>query len=275
MNKVTLFSLLVLCGTALSWGQQGVPEEAVRHMTKGEAAVETAQSQGDYQSAISEFKQACLLAPNWPDPYYNLASVQETAGEYEEAIKNFQKYLTLAPNAEDAADVQKRIYKLEYKRDRSNIEGIWKADPNKLAVKCDPTACVFGKGHLMQMLSMFDDMQLEVRKSAKGLEARILTSRYRYSNMLPDGPFSPIEHDGDVVRMLGLTLYTCKAVIMEDNCPLEVKLVLRQSAADVLEGTVDASGGINAIVNYQGFQYEYRGFTGTGTMVFQKDNSGK
>ena len=92
-----------------------VPEEAQRYMARGMAAVEMAKTPKDYERAVREFVQAAKLAPNWPDVYFNLGSVQAKAGNYGEAMRYYKRYLELAPNAPDAAKVREEIYKLEYR----------------------------------------------------------------------------------------------------------------------------------------------------------------
>ena len=97
---------------------QTIPEEARRHMARGQAAVEMAKSSEDYEAAIREFQEAARLAPDWPDPYFNLGLVQEKAGKFREAIASLNRYFQLAPNAPDAAKIQEQIYKLEYKAEQ-------------------------------------------------------------------------------------------------------------------------------------------------------------
>jgi len=92
-----------------------VSEEAQRYMARGMAAVEMAKTPKDYERAVREFEQAAKLAPNWPDVYFNLGSVQAKAGNYGEAMRHYKRYLELAPNAPDAAKVREEIYKLEYR----------------------------------------------------------------------------------------------------------------------------------------------------------------
>jgi hypothetical protein len=97
---------------------QGIPEEARRFMLRGMAAVEMAKTPKDYERAVREFEQAAKLAPNWPDVYFNLGSVQAKAGNYGEAMRHYKRYLELAPNASDAAKVREEIYKLEYQAEQ-------------------------------------------------------------------------------------------------------------------------------------------------------------
>ncbi len=106
-----------------------VSNEARRYMSRGIAAAEMAKSASDYDLAVKEFEKAARLAPDWPDIYYNLGSVQAKAGDLTSAMKSFQRYLDLAPESPDAAKVQEELFKLEYRRDReklaTTLAGTW------------------------------------------------------------------------------------------------------------------------------------------------------
>ena len=123
MSRLVLIAAMIVCLLLLqSVSHAGaVSEEARRHMARGQAAVEMAKSPVELEDAIKEFQEASRLAPNWPDPYYNLALLQEKTGKLKEAVASLKQYLRLAPNAPDAAKVKERIYKLEYKAERENI----------------------------------------------------------------------------------------------------------------------------------------------------------
>lgn len=95
-----------------------VSEEAKRYMARGIAATEMAKSPEDYDSAIKEFQKAIEIAPNWPDPRYNLGLVQEKSGRLGEAVASLKEYLRLAPNDPDAPKIREQIYKLEYKAEQ-------------------------------------------------------------------------------------------------------------------------------------------------------------
>ena len=110
-----MLCLVVMSGMA---GAQTIPEEARRHMARGQAAVEIAKSQDDYNAAIKEFQAASRLAPGWPDPWYSLALVQEKTGKLKEATGSLKEYLRLAPNAPNAVKIREHIYKLEYKAEQ-------------------------------------------------------------------------------------------------------------------------------------------------------------
>ena len=99
-----------------------VPEEAMRHIGRGQAAVEMAKRPEDYDRAIGEFKKAVSFAPWLSDGYYNLGVMQEKAGKFNEAINSFRLYLLAAPSSPDAQKVQTRIYALEYKAEQQREE---------------------------------------------------------------------------------------------------------------------------------------------------------
>src|SRR5512145_2164140 len=97
-----LFMAALLAAWSAAAAAQNVPEEARRYMVRGIAAVEMAKSTGDYVLAALEFEKAAKLAPDWPDVYYSLGSVQAKMGDSASAIKSYQRYLELAPRSPDA-----------------------------------------------------------------------------------------------------------------------------------------------------------------------------
>lgn len=106
---------IIMAGIASA---QAIPEEARRHLARGEAAMEMAKSPDEYMPAIEEFQNAVRLAPHWPAAHYNLGLVYEKTGKLTEAIACFKEYLRLSPNASDAAQIRERIYKLEYRAEQ-------------------------------------------------------------------------------------------------------------------------------------------------------------
>jgi len=87
-------------------------------MARGMAAVEMAKSPEEYGSAMREFQEASRLAPDWPDPHYNLGLVQEKSGKFREAVASLKEYLRLTPDAPDASNIKELIYKLKYKAEQ-------------------------------------------------------------------------------------------------------------------------------------------------------------
>ena len=107
---------IIMAGIASA---QTIPEEARRHLARGEAAMEMARSPDEYILAIAEFQNAIRLAPHWPAAYYSLGLVYEKTGKFPEALARFQEYIRLSPNSSDAAQIGDNIYKLEYKAEQA------------------------------------------------------------------------------------------------------------------------------------------------------------
>lgn len=57
---------------------------------------------GKYDSAISSFKKAIDLDPDYIDAYYNLGSILEYLGQYEAALAVFQRVMVRQPNDYDS-----------------------------------------------------------------------------------------------------------------------------------------------------------------------------
>ncbi len=91
-----------------------MPEEVERRMARGEAAFESAKDVSGYDNALREFQAAANAAPWYANAYFNLGTAQDKAGKAKAAMESFRFYLLSAPDGKDAAEVKKRIYKLEY-----------------------------------------------------------------------------------------------------------------------------------------------------------------
>jgi hypothetical protein len=90
-----------------------IPEEARRHFVMGTALFKDAKTHNDYVEVESEFKQAADLAPQWPDPRYNLALSKEAAGDFSGAIADLKIYLQFKLPDTEARTAQDKIYTLE------------------------------------------------------------------------------------------------------------------------------------------------------------------
>jgi tetratricopeptide (TPR) repeat protein len=119
MLKYLIISVSLLTGFSGPAFSQDVSDEARRHFDRGMAAVEIVKAQEDYEVAMEEFKQAAMLAPEWPDAFYNLGLVQEKAGRLKDAADSLKIYLKLAPDATDADTVKSLINKLEFKAEQT------------------------------------------------------------------------------------------------------------------------------------------------------------
>lgn len=57
---------------------------------------------GQHTDAITSYKKAITIEPNYVDAYYNLGFALREKGNLEEAVKNFNKVISLNPNYVDA-----------------------------------------------------------------------------------------------------------------------------------------------------------------------------
>ena len=96
-----------------------VPDEAIAHEGRAEAAVRAAQSQADYSEAAREYRLALRSAPWLAADWFNLGVVLEKAGDGRGAVAAYGNYLRLAPEATDAVPVKKRIGGIEYDLERA------------------------------------------------------------------------------------------------------------------------------------------------------------
>ena len=244
MKRLIIIASLI-CVTGIHYRftySQGIPEEARKHFTRGIAASEMATSATDYKDAIKEFDMAKNLAPEWPDVYYNLGLLHEKTGNYEEAVLNLQMYLKLVPSSPEADQIREAIYKLEYKRDRINIRGIWKVDAKRMKGNCDPAEYMVIQGGMLSSFFAVEDIQIEIRSGSGGLEGRILSSKSRYGKLLPDGSYVPVGRDGDQVNINNMPMHTCAGEIDRKNCPWDAKFHLTQTSQDIMEGKVEIRG---------------------------------
>ena len=117
--------------------QTTVPDESLKYMGRGRAAMEIAKEAADFKYAVREFKRSVREAPWLADGYYNLGVAQESAGHYIDAIQSFKLYLLATPDAEDAKDVKTRIFGLEYKSERHQKDKIEKEEQRREAQRIE------------------------------------------------------------------------------------------------------------------------------------------
>lgn len=94
-----------------------IPEEARKCFVMGATVTKEAKSVDDFSLAISKFKRATELAPQWPEARYNLATVREKAGDYAGAIADWKVYLQFKLPEDEARKIQDNIYALEAKQE--------------------------------------------------------------------------------------------------------------------------------------------------------------
>jgi Tfp pilus assembly protein PilF len=98
-----------------------VPEDAERHLARGNAAVKGAKDEQGYLRAAEEFRLALRTAPWLADVYFNLGVVLDKAGQYKEAISNLKFYLMAVPNDREAKNL---IYEIEYRQEEAARQAV-------------------------------------------------------------------------------------------------------------------------------------------------------
>jgi len=151
-----------------------ISKDAKRYMFRGQAALEDAKDVNGFKDAVREFKKSVQLAPGWGDAWYNLGVAQEKAGAYAEALQSFKKYLQLNPNAADSNDVEARMFKLEYRAEKSNIERMKIAKPKLDGVwrVCNNPSCYTGKSGCGNIECAYcgGDSQFKLTTNGSGFE---------------------------------------------------------------------------------------------------------
>lgn len=102
--------------------QPAVPEEAKRHMSRGQAAIRAANLPEDWADAVMEYEKAVYLAPWYADAYYNLGIARDKAGQFDGASWALNLYLMAKPDARDAEQVRSLIYEIEYRQEKAAKE---------------------------------------------------------------------------------------------------------------------------------------------------------
>jgi tetratricopeptide (TPR) repeat protein len=103
-----------------------VPMEAKRFVARGNAGIEMGQSKADFVDAAAEFEKGIQIAPWWADAYKGLGLANEKAANYRQSMAAYNLYVKAAPNAPDIAEVQNKIFKLEYAADRDQKQAFEK-----------------------------------------------------------------------------------------------------------------------------------------------------
>jgi Tfp pilus assembly protein PilF len=241
-GKTTMMHKWIICllMTALvaAWSAaaaaQNVPEEARRYMARGIAAIEMAKSTGDYVLAALEFEKAAKLAPDWPEVYYSLGSVQAKMGDPASAVKSYQRYLELAPRSPDAEKVRQEIYKLEYLHDRQKqaaaLSGAWKAS----------------SGQTFKLLLDGPRLQL-TRDEQQGDDVITIKSMGTHTGPMTDAP--QLVFLGNLIEGKVTGLYVQAAGKSTGHCLLPER-------SGTFQGTVDSAAGEMRIV-YKRVTLEY------------------
>jgi tetratricopeptide (TPR) repeat protein len=95
-----------------------MPEEAMRHIARGTAAMRAAKVPQDFAEAVFEFERAFLAAPWIADTCYNLALAKDRAGDHAGALRDLRLYLLSGPSDADAKQARALVYEIEYRQEK-------------------------------------------------------------------------------------------------------------------------------------------------------------
>lgn len=220
---VAVLAVSVLLFSAVN--AQTVSEDARRHMDRGQAAIEMAKTPAELEDSIKEFKKAAELAPDWPDPYYNLGMVQNKIERFDDALKNLMRYLQLAPNARNAQEVKQLVNRIEYKNEKTEKE---RMDPNSLVGIWVPGEENGGAFY-----------RFEIRNNNGIVEGGLRAYAFTEESGLSRWPwFVPIQWDGKLLLIPHTRYFYCDKSVRMDCCPADASLSLTMIAKDTLKGTL-------------------------------------
>jgi tetratricopeptide (TPR) repeat protein len=103
-----------------------IPEEARRYFVKATTLQKGAKDIGGYGLAVNAYNEALLIAPWWPEAYYNLSLALEQSGRFDDAAGALKLYLLTNPGSPDVRAAQDRIYALEAKKEMAQAEKLAK-----------------------------------------------------------------------------------------------------------------------------------------------------
>jgi len=97
-----------------------IPEEARRHFVMARTLENKVKDAKKYELAISEYREALLIAPWWPEAYNNMGILLEQAGQYDEATRALKLYVLTNPK--DAREAQDKIYAVDAAKKLAVVE---------------------------------------------------------------------------------------------------------------------------------------------------------
>ena len=92
-------------------GQAQLTEGVRAHRVAAEAAVREKR----FEDAVNEYGEGLKLAPWWPQGHFNRGLILAELGAYGAAGREMKRYLLLEPDAQNARQVQDKIYEWQAK----------------------------------------------------------------------------------------------------------------------------------------------------------------
>ena len=173
-----------------------VPVEARKHMSRGGAAAEGAQTRDDFKDAAIEFQLALDAAPWIPNAYRNLAITQDKAGDYQAALESLRLYALTKPSPVDqgwADDLKNDLKnKIEYQQEKAVKEARLAAEKAEEPNRAKRMMSFFcrhweSQGPMLQNdVRAFDgDFRANIEKSSESSVVVILTRVLSASDSTP------------------------------------------------------------------------------------------
>jgi tetratricopeptide (TPR) repeat protein len=94
-----------------------IPDDARRFFVKAVTFAKEAKSPSDYELAVKTYQDALLIAPWWPEAYYNLSIALAGAERFDEASVPLNLYLLTKPTPLESQEAKDRLYSLEAKKE--------------------------------------------------------------------------------------------------------------------------------------------------------------
>jgi tetratricopeptide (TPR) repeat protein len=101
-----------------------IQEDARRYFVKAVTMQKEAKNMKGFEMAVNAYNQALLIAPWWPEAYYNLSIALESSGQYDEAVKALRLYLVTNPSDSEVRGAQDKIYAIEAKKEISQLQEV-------------------------------------------------------------------------------------------------------------------------------------------------------
>ncbi|MFO0619258.1 MAG: PEGA domain-containing protein [Polyangiaceae bacterium] len=117
--RAAVLAMCLVCPAARADDVGGAKAEAIRKYEEGSKAFQEKR----YKDAIDLFLEADAAVPN-ADLAYNTSLAYESMGDAANALRWAREYLRRAPTADDRADVEKRIGKLEQRLKDKGVQQV-------------------------------------------------------------------------------------------------------------------------------------------------------
>ncbi len=102
---------------------ENAPIEYTYNPTKAEKEITVGNyysKKGNFPAAVRRYEEAAKWRPDWSEPYMKLGLVFEKKGDYSRAAEAYKKYLQMNPQEKNAAQLRRKIERLEKEDAKEN-----------------------------------------------------------------------------------------------------------------------------------------------------------